>query len=97
MSLVLKSHCKVNLLLNILGRREDGFHDLETIMQPVPLCDELQLERTEKGLKLSCNDSRLPMDSSNLVHRAATAFLSKAEVEGVRIHLQKNLPLARLL
>lgn len=94
MSLVLKSHCKVNLLLNILGRREDGFHELETIMQPVPLCDELQLERTEKGLELSCNDSRLPMDASNLVHRAATAFLSKAKVEGVRIHLHKNLPLA---
>ena len=94
MSLVLKSHCKVNLLLNILGRREDGFHELETIMQPVPLYDELQLERRGKGLELSCNDPRLPMDASNLVHRAATAFQVKAEVGGVRIHLQKNLPLA---
>ena len=94
MSLVLKSHCKVNLLLNILGRREDGFHELETIMQPVPLYDELQLERREKGLELSCNDPRLSMDASNLVHRAATAFQIKAKVGGVRIHLQKNLPLA---
>ena len=94
MSLGLKSHCKVNLLLNILGRREDGFHELETIMQPVPLCDELQLERTADGLKLSCSDSRLPMGAPNLVHRAATAFLEKAGVAGVRIHLQKNLPLA---
>ena len=89
MSLVLKSCCKVNLLLNILGRREDGFHDLETIMQPVPFCDELQLERTADGLKLVA-DSRLPMDASNLVHRAATAFLEKAGVAGVRIHLQKS-------
>ena len=94
MSLVLKSHCKVNLLLNILGRREDGFHELETIMQPVPLCDELQLERTADGLELSCSDSRLPMDASNLVHRAATVFLEKTGETGVRIHLQKNLPLA---
>lgn len=67
MSLVLKSHCKVNLLLNILAQREDGFHELETIMQPVPLCDELQLEHTADGLKLSCSDPRLPMDASNLV------------------------------
>ena len=39
MSLVLQSHCKVNLLLNILRRREDGFHELETLIQPVPLFD----------------------------------------------------------
>jgi len=94
MSLVLQSHCKVNLLLNILGKREDGFHELETIIQPVPLFDELRIELLDDGIELTCSDPRLSVGEDNLVHRAASLFLQKAEVDGVRIHLQKNLPLA---
>jgi 4-diphosphocytidyl-2-C-methyl-D-erythritol kinase len=95
MRLQKKSPCKVNLLLNILGRRTDGFHELETVMQPVNICDELVFERAGSGLQLICNNPGLPVDSKNLVHRAATAFLAAAKIsEGIRIHLQKNLPLA---
>ena len=95
MRLEKKSPCKVNLLLNILGRRADGFHELETILQPVNLCDELTFERTSSGLQLSCNNPELPVDAKNLVHRAATAFFAASKIsDGVRIHLQKNLPLA---
>ena len=95
MRLEKKSPCKVNLLLNILGRRADGFHELETILQPVNLCDEMTFKRTQSGLRLSCNDPELPTDSRNLVHRAATAFLAATGIsDGIEIHLQKNLPLA---
>jgi 4-diphosphocytidyl-2-C-methyl-D-erythritol kinase len=95
MPLEKKSPCKVNLLLNILGRRADGFHELETVMQPVNLCDEMTFERAGSGLRLTCSNPELPTDSKNLVHRAATSFLAAAEIsDGVRIHLQKNLPLA---
>jgi len=94
-SLTLLSTCKVNLLLNILGRRDDGFHELETLMQPVPMFDEVNIFRRESGISLTCNDARLPVDGSNLIHRAANAFLQEIEsTEGVEIHLQKNLPLA---
>ena len=90
-----KSPCKVNLLLNILGRRADGFHDLETVMQPVDLCDELTFERATSGIVLSCNEKSLPVDSGNLVFRAAEKFLSAAGMsDGVRIHLEKKIPLA---
>ncbi len=90
-----KSPCKVNLLLNVLGRRADGFHDLETVMQPVRLHDTLTFTRAGQGLELTCNESALPTDSGNLVHRAATAFLETAGVRaGVRIHLEKKIPLA---
>jgi len=90
-----KSPCKVNLLLNILGKRADGFHELETVMQPVNLCDELEFGRQASGVELTCNNPELPVGSTNLVHRAATAFLAAAKIsDGVRIHLQKNLPLA---
>ncbi|MBC8097373.1 MAG: 4-(cytidine 5'-diphospho)-2-C-methyl-D-erythritol kinase [Akkermansiaceae bacterium] len=95
MSLEKSSPCKVNLLLNILGKRVDGFHELETVLHPVNLCDRLTFDRSGTGIQLTCSDPTLPADSSNLVHRAATAFLEKAVIQdGVRIHLDKKLPLA---
>jgi 4-diphosphocytidyl-2-C-methyl-D-erythritol kinase len=95
MRLEKKSPCKVNLILNILGKRADGFHELETVMQPVNICDEMTFERSGSSLQLTCSNPELPCDAKNLVHRAATAFLAAAKIsDGVKIHLQKNLPLA---
>ena len=95
MSLEKKSPCKVNLILNILGKRADGFHELETVMHPVNLFDEMTFERVARGFQLTCSNSALPTDSGNLVHRAAMLFLQKAEIrDGVRIHLEKKIPLA---
>jgi len=95
MKLSRKSACKVNLLLNILGRRPDGFHELETVMQPVGLYDELDFERGGNGVQLTCSDAALPVDATNLVHRAATSFLGAAKIkDGVRIHLEKHIPMA---
>jgi len=89
------SPCKVNLILNILGKRPDGLHELETVMHPVDICDEMTFARAGAGLELTCSQPELPADSRNLVHRAATQFLAAAKIsDGVRIHLQKNLPLA---
>jgi len=89
------SGCKVNLLLNILGKRPDGFHELETIIHPVDLCDRLEFERAGNGIHLSCSDARLPVNSKNLVFRAAALFLRSAGVgEGIRIHLHKHIPVA---
>jgi 4-diphosphocytidyl-2-C-methyl-D-erythritol kinase len=89
------SHCKVNLLLNILGKRADGFHELETVMQPVPLHDTLCFERSAPGIQFTCNHPALPTDATNLVVRAARDFFRAARLEpGVRIHLEKRLPVA---
>jgi len=95
MSLTRRSPCKVNLLLNILGRRPDGFHDLETIFLPVPLHDTLTFEAAGEGVQLTCSHPDLPVDSSNLVHKAAVRFLEAAGIrKGVRIHLEKHIPMA---
>jgi 4-diphosphocytidyl-2-C-methyl-D-erythritol kinase len=95
MPLQKKSPCKVNLLLNILGRRADGFHELETVMQPVNFFDELFFERGGNGIQLSCSEKNLPTDSKNLVYRAAENFLMAAKIrDGVKIHLEKKIPLA---
>ncbi|HMJ89122.1 MAG TPA: 4-(cytidine 5'-diphospho)-2-C-methyl-D-erythritol kinase [Candidatus Acidoferrum sp.] len=93
--LIRKSRCKINLLLNILGKRADGFHELETVMQPINLCDEITFERTSGGIALTCNDLSLQTDASNLVHRAAAKFLERAGIrDGVTMHLEKNIPMA---
>jgi 4-diphosphocytidyl-2-C-methyl-D-erythritol kinase len=95
MRLKKKSPCKVNLLLNILGKRADGFHELETVMQPVNFCDELTFERGGNGIRLSCSNKILPTNSKNLVFRAAKSFLSEAKIsDGIKIHLEKKIPLA---
>ncbi len=89
------SHCKINLLLNILGNRSDGFHELETILHPLPFADLLSFEESPlQGVRLTCNDSRLPVDSGNLVYRAASLFFAASGIlSGVDIHLEKRVPL----
>ena len=95
MTLEKNSPCKVNLLLNILARRVDGFHELETLMHPVPVYDRLSFAREGQGIVLTCNNQELPTDNRNLVHRAAAALLARAGIDdGVRIHLEKRIPLA---
>jgi 4-diphosphocytidyl-2-C-methyl-D-erythritol kinase len=95
MDLERDSFCKVNLLLNVLGRRADGFHALETVMHPVPLHDRLSFSKISSGLQLACSDPGLPTDSSNLVWRAAAEFFKKTGItEGVEIHLWKRIPVA---
>jgi 4-diphosphocytidyl-2-C-methyl-D-erythritol kinase len=94
-SLQKSSPCKVNLLLNILGRRPDGFHELETVMHPVRVYDELSFARAGQGIQLTCSDPGLPTDSRNLVYRAGAAFQEAAGVsDGLRIHLEKKIPQA---
>jgi 4-diphosphocytidyl-2-C-methyl-D-erythritol kinase len=90
------SPCKINLLLNILGKRPDNFHELETVMHPIGLRDTLSFARVvHPGVELSCSHPALPVDGTNLVHRAATCFLEAHRIrEGVRIHLEKRVPLA---
>jgi 4-diphosphocytidyl-2-C-methyl-D-erythritol kinase len=89
------SFCKVNLLLNILGKRADGFHNLETIFQPVSLCDRLLFDRAGNDIELACSDAALPTDASNLVWRAAAAFRAQTGLaDGVRIRLEKRIPMA---
>ncbi len=95
MTLEKQSPCKVNLLLNILGKRPDGFHELETVMHPIQVFDRLTFTRGGQGIELTCSEPSLPTDSNNLVHRAAAMFLNKANTrEGVRLHLEKRIPLA---
>src|SRR4051812_5074393 len=95
MQVELNSPCKVNLILNILGKRSDGFHELETVMHPVPIFDTLTFSKGGNGMTLTCNNRELPTDSGNLVFRAAEKFFNTTNIkEGASIHLEKRIPLA---
>ena len=84
---------KLNLVLNVLGRRPDGYHELETVLHPLGVHDVLYFETRAQGIELTCTDPRLPTDERNLVYRAARAFFEASGVRaGIRIHLEKQLP-----
>ena len=86
---------KINLSLKILGRRADGFHDIDTLMAPISLRDELVIEPNESasGIDFSIDDSTLPTGEENLVVRAARRFYAEIEEEPrVRITLRKRIP-----
>ena len=85
---------KVNLTLRVLGRRVDGFHEIETLMAPITLADRLEINlRTDQSIRLTCSDPSVPSDASNLGHRAAVAFAEHTGMKfGVDIHIEKNIP-----
>ncbi len=89
-----RAPAKVNLRLQILGKRADGFHEIETLMALLTLADTLTIERTsEKDLIFTCNSDELPLDRSNLVVKAVDAFRQKTAIlHGVSIHLEKSIP-----
>ncbi|MDD6268526.1 MAG: 4-(cytidine 5'-diphospho)-2-C-methyl-D-erythritol kinase [Oscillospiraceae bacterium] len=93
-TLEIKAPAKVNLALDITGKREDGYHLLETVFQTVSIYDKLKITMTsEPGIKLSCSEPWLPCNEKNLAYKAANAFLHRAEIKnGVRIFLEKKIP-----
>ena len=89
----LKAPAKINLFLEISGKRNDGYHEIETVMQEIDLVDNLQFEETQEGVKLKCNDKNIPSDENNLVCKAANLILNECGIKkGVLISLEKNIP-----
>ena len=89
----IKAHAKLNLTLDILRKREDGFHDLQMVMQSVSLCDELTVVPTEGKGSMTTNLSYLPADGNNLAQMAAAAFREATGKGGeVDIAIEKNIP-----
>ncbi len=93
-AIAFKTPAKVNLGLNMLGKREDGFHELETLFQMVNWCDEIKIEGLADGLELICNQPDIPNDEGNLVIKAARLLQAHypGRCKGARIHLTKNIP-----
>ena len=92
-----RAYGKINLTLDILRRREDGFHDLRMVMQSVDLFDEITLNKREgEGIELSCDVGYVPSDGSNIAARAAEAFFRELGIrgEGLSIAIRKTIPVS---
>jgi len=86
---------KINLSLKILGRRNDGFHELDTLIAPISLYDELRIDagRPRNGIQFRCDDPSVPQGDDNLAVRAARAFFETTKIEpAISIELKKKIP-----
>ena len=91
----LRAPAKINLSFRILRRREDGFHEIETLMAPVSLYDELSLtvRNNDQQIQFACDDASLPTGDDNLAVRAARLFFEKTDRRaGLKIELRKAIP-----
>ncbi len=95
MKLTLNAYGKINLLLDILSRLPNGYHELFMLMQSVSLCDKVTVEETDGGkTEIFCDKKGVPLDEGNLAHKAATEFFAFTgkKSRGLAITLEKNIP-----
>lgn len=91
----MKAHAKINLGLDVIRRRPDGYHEVKMIMQSIGLCDELTLEKAPAGITLTTDRPELSCGEDNLVCKAAKLMFDIFHISGgVHIHLQKKIPIA---
>lgn len=94
--MLIKANAKINLALDVLGERPNGYHDVKMIMQSVDLFDELNIEKTgDSSIIITCENNELECNESNLIYKAAKRIMEYVGSEdGVRIELTKNIPIA---
>lgn len=91
-----KAYAKVNLSLDVLRKREDGYHDVKMIMQTVNLYDRITIEDSDKsGIEITSNLSFIPVGEDNLIYKAAKLIMDEFNINsGVKINLDKHIPVA---
>lgn len=94
-NIVRKAYGKINLGLDVVGRLDNGYHLVKMIMQMVGIYDELTFEKLPSGIVITTDSGELPTDENNLIYKAAKLMLDTYEIDGgVKIHLEKNIPIA---
>ena len=91
----IKAYAKINIALDVVGKREDGYHLLRMIMQTVDLYDVIEITKSDCNIKLKCNKPYVPTDERNLAYKAAKLFKETYNIkDGVLIDLTKNIPVS---
>ena len=92
----LKALAKINLGLDVVRRREDGYHEVRMVMQTIHLFDKLDIVKTkESGIAITSNLSYVPTNESNLVYKAGKLLMDEFDIkEGVSVYLMKRIPVA---
>lgn len=92
-TVTIEAPAKINLTLDVKGKRSDGYHELETVMHQINLFDRITLEPRPAGIEIATNNSGVPLGSENLAYKAARMILQEYQPEaGVKIFLEKNIP-----
>ena len=92
--LKLLSPAKVNLFLEVLGKRPDGYHEIETVMQTVSLCDQLEFREIKTGIKVTSHHPNLPDGPRNLIYQAAHLIKQRYQIrQGINIFIDKRIPI----
>jgi len=93
--LVLHTPAKINLCLSVLGKRLDGYHEVEMVMQAVGLYDEITVRLIESGITVNCDNSTIPAGEGNIAYRAAREMLDlSGKQSGIAVEIKKNIPVA---
>lgn len=95
--MVIRAYAKINLMLDILGKTDDGYHNLFMIMQSIGLYDDVTVELAGRPntVTITCSEEAIPTDKKNIAHKAAKAFMAQLDKKpspGVKIHIEKNIP-----
>lgn len=92
-TITLRAAAKINLCLDIVGRRADGYHLLRSVMQTVSLCDTVTVTRRETGISVRCNAHGVPNGAENIAHTAVETFLKATGIPGgAEVLLEKQIP-----
>ena len=95
MNVKVMAPAKINLMLDVTGKRDDGYHTLTTIMQSISLADIVTITEQNDGIiTVKSSDATIPFDKSNIAYKAAEKFAEYADIQynGLNIHIQKNIP-----
>lgn len=91
----IKAYAKINIGLDIVGKTENGYHLLKSIMQQVDLYDEVSVEKIESGITIDSNNREIPLDETNLAYKAAKLMIEEYNIKGgVSIYIDKRIPMA---
>ncbi|MDK2801703.1 MAG: 4-diphosphocytidyl-2-C-methyl-D-erythritol kinase [Clostridiales bacterium] len=92
----IKARAKINITLDVLNKREDGYHNVKMIMQTVDLYDTLYLEKIDQGIEVKTNLRYLPVDEKNVAYKAAQLFFNTVNIKdtGIKINIHKKIPVA---
>ena len=94
-NITLEAPAKINLYLDVLGKRPDGYHEIESIMQSVSLCDIVDVTLQNECITLSASEDTVPLDEKNLAHKAARLFYDHTGIKGgAKIHIEKRIPVS---
>lgn len=88
-----RAYAKVNLALDVVRKRADGYHELDMIMAPITLHDLIYIDRIDEGIEMTSNTYRMPTDERNIMYQVAKILIERYDIKsGVKIHIYKHIP-----